>query len=413
MTPDETSLSYRGWRVVILCFVLAIFAWGFAFYGHSIYLAELLHRYGWTSFTVSAASTVSYLFSALLVVFVGEAVARLGPRRFLLGGVACLGVSMVLVGQVREPWQLYAVYLLMAVGWSAMSVVAITTLIAQWFEKKRGLAISLAFNGASFGGIVGAPALLAAVERLGFETALWAGAVLMLVILVPMILAWGDRPPEAEEERLRSGVRQQGVGEERSDRPWTRARALRSVPFWTITAPFALALLAQVGFLVHLIAMLEPGIGRATAGLAISIITFAAVIGRVGLGFVIDRLDRRMVSAVSLASQVAALLVIQASDDAVVILSACALFGLSVGNVITLPALVIQQEFDARAFPTLIGLSTAICQVAYAFGPGLLGLLRDATGGYSTPILVCAAADATAAAIVLIRGASARQTEKA
>lgn len=58
---DETSPSYRGWRIVVLCFTVAVFSWGFAFYGQSSYLAELQRLHGWSSFTVSTASTMSIL----------------------------------------------------------------------------------------------------------------------------------------------------------------------------------------------------------------------------------------------------------------------------------------------------------------------------------------------------------------
>ena len=59
------------------------------------------------------------------------------------------------------------------------------------------------------------------------------------------------------------------------------------------------------------------------------------------------------------------------------------LFGLSAGNLLTLPSLVIQREFDAASFGMLVGLSWAISQFTYAFGPGLLGVMRDVTGSYS------------------------------
>jgi cyanate permease len=88
------------------------------------------------------------------------------------------------------------------------------------------------------------------------------------------------------------------------------------------------------------------------------------------------------------------------TSDAATLLAACAVYGFSVGNLITFPALLIQREFDAAAFGMLIGLSTAITQFTYAFGPGLLGLVRDLTGSYTAPLLLCAALNLTAAAIV-------------
>jgi cyanate permease len=70
----------------------------------------------------------------------------------------------------------------------------------------------------------------------------------------------------------------------------------------------------------------------------------------------------------------------------------------------TLPATIIQREFDAASFGVLIGLSWAISQFTYAFGPGVLGVVRDATGGYTAPLFICAALDLAAAALILRRG---------
>ncbi|WP_372387310.1 hypothetical protein [Xanthomonas axonopodis] len=179
--------------------------------------------------------------------------------------------------------------------------------------------------------------------------------------------------------------------------------------FWSLSGPFALALFAQVGLLVYLVAILESTIGRASAGLAISIVSITAVVGRLGLGFVVDRLNLRWASALSMASQAVALLLIGQSDGQFVLLSACALFGISVGNVITLPALIVQEEFDTSTFSLIVGLSTDIGQVTYAFGPGLVGLLRDTSGSYSGPLSLCAGLLTVAAAIVLMPPMAARK----
>ena len=70
-----------------------------------------------------------------------------------------------------------------------------------------------------------------------------------------------------------------------------------------------------------------------------------------------------------------------------VLIAACALFGFSVGNLITLPSLIVQREFDPRSFGVLISLITAINQITYAFGPGVIGLLRDALGKLYAAVL--------------------------
>jgi cyanate permease len=104
---------------------------------------------------------------------------------------------------------------------------------------------------------------------------------------------------------------------------------------------------------------------------------------------VIDRLNQRLASAISFASQAVALAIIINFHSEIVLVAACGLFGFSVGNLITLPSLIVQREFDPRWFGVLVSLITAINQVTNAFGPGVIGLLRDLSGSYALPFYGC------------------------
>jgi MFS family permease len=390
---DESSPRYFGWRVVAALFLVAVVAWGFGFYGQGVYLAEFSRRFGWPVAAIAGASTVFYLVSALLTVFICDALARFGPRLCVLFGVVCYAVSTASLAFVDTLWQLYAAYLVMALGWTTMSIGAITNIVSLWFSAKRGLAISLSLTGASCGAICIVPSLIALIGAFGFAKALLIAPAVMAAILVPLTLVWIHAPAVRRDA---SGARIQALAGE-----WTRARALKSWPFWSITLPFSLAWLAQAGFLVHQIAFLEPVLGRTEAGLAVAATTAASVIGGLTLGTVLDRLNQRLASTLAIASQVAALFVMTQTTNAIVLFAACALFGLSVRNVITFPALIVQREFEAPSFGLLIGLSTAISQFVFAFGPGLIGLVRDWSGGYRAALLLCVALDLVAAAIVL------------
>ena len=101
--------------------------------------------------------------------------------------------------------------------------------------------------------------------------------------------------------------------------------------------------------------------------------------------------------------QVAAIAVLARAEAAAVIYGACAVYGFSVGNNITLSPLIIQREYAAADFPAIVALSTAVVQIVYAFGPGLLGVLRDAFGGYGVPLAVCLGLNLAAAAVILMR----------
>src|SRR3954471_9426431 len=123
---DETSARYDGWRIVAVCFLVATFGWGLGFYGQSVYLAELHRLHGWPASLISSATTCFYLFGALLVAFVGEAIRAFGPRNCLLAGLFALAAAAVLIGQVTEPWQLYAANAVLAFGWAGTSLAIIT-----------------------------------------------------------------------------------------------------------------------------------------------------------------------------------------------------------------------------------------------------------------------------------------------
>src|SRR3954454_9037118 len=387
---DESSPRYFGWRVVLACFLIALACWGFGLYGHSVYLAELTRLYGWPPSLIAGASTATYLLNAFLVIFTSNALARFGAKRFVLFGVAALAAALVLLALAREPWQVYAAYLAMSFGWLGLGLVTIPTIISQWFTRRRGLAISLALNDASFGGIVVAPAMVALIAVTGFTHAMLIAAAVMVAILVPAVIAWV--PSHATPVPIPS-----------VDPAWTRRDALSSLPFWTVSGPFALALIAQVAFIVHQIAFMEPLVGRAQAAVSVSVMTTFAVIGRLILGTVVDRLDPRWISSASMFSQAAALFAMTRTTDTTLLLVCCAAYGFSVGNIITLPALIIQREFPPAAFGMVLGLSTAIGTFAGAIGPGLIGLIRAAAGNYNAALLVCMALKLAGGTFVLVR----------
>jgi len=323
-----------------------------------------------------------------------------GPRNCLLAGVCALGFAAFLMGRVAEPWQLHAADAVLAVGWAGTSIGVITNTLGLWFDKKRGMAISLALNGASFGGILGVPLLVVAIGRLGFPGAMMSAAIVMLLSTIPVILMFVGRPPARHIETQLAGSQTSATQ--------LRAMALRNAGFLTIAIPFALVLCAQVGFVVHLITFLDPVIGREHAAIAVSMLTMMAVVGRVLFSTVIDRLNQRLASAISFLRQAVALVVIINSRDETHLIGACALFGFSVGNMITLPSLIIQREFDPRSFGVLVSLATAITQVTYAFGPGIIGLLRDASGSYTLPFYACISLELTAAVLIMIHGKGGR-----
>jgi predicted MFS family arabinose efflux permease len=247
--------------------------------------------------------------------------------------------------------------------------------------------------------------LLLFADRFGFAAGTAIVVTVLLALLWPLVLGlMVHRPadlgllPDGETPPRCAGVRQ--PARHARDVP-PRFALLRDPHFHTISLPFALGLTAQVGFLVHQAPYLLPKLGMAQTAWCIGVTTACAAVGRMAAGTFIDAMNVRLAAAVSLAIHIAAMSLLLTIDDATVVFLACALFGLGMGNMITLPALIVQREYPDAHFTRIVSLLTAISQITFAFGPGLLGLLRDWSGSYQLPLIGCMSLQFVAAVVVL------------
>src|SRR5436309_11468435 len=180
---------FYGWNVVGATFVMALGSFGLGFYGIAVYVAALQYIHGWSASAVSAPVTLYYVAGALLTAAIAGVYERFGPRVVVAGGAAAMAAGLAALGVVGRPWQLYPVFLVMEVGWGAMSGAAINIILAPWFQRRRGLAVSLAVNGATLGGVLIAPALIFLIEAVGFTRALTLAGVVFLGVM--LVLAGG------------------------------------------------------------------------------------------------------------------------------------------------------------------------------------------------------------------------------
>lgn len=395
---------FHGWKVVATAFLVALFGWGFGFYGAGVYLATLAEARGWATGTLGAAITGYYLLGGALLTGVPRLIERLGERQVLLAGSVVMGMAALAVTWVTETWQLWPAFLAMSFGWATMSGVMVNALVAPWFDRRLGMAISLALNGASCGGVIVAPLLILAIDRIGFTAGVGVVVLAMAVTLWPAaILVLGTSP-------ARLGLAPDGTTAGPSGgasiaaplRPST-GTLLRMPSLWSVMVASAISLFAQVGFLTHQVAFLSPRLAPETLSLAVGLTTGAAIVGRVATGFVIDRVDPRVAMAVTLAVQTAALVVLATMPAVPATLAACTAYGLGVGNLITLPSLILRREVAPAAFTAAVGLVMAGSQVTYAFAPLSIGLLHDRFADYAAAWWLCAGLDLAAAILVLAR----------
>jgi MFS family permease len=239
---------YHGWLVVAAAFLVALYGFGLGFYGPGIYLVALKELHGWPVDELSSAITTYYVLGATLLFFwVGPLFDRHGARKLVLVGTIAMACGTVLLALVTRPWQVYAAFVVMSAGWATMSGAAINIIVAPWFDRRRGLAVSWALNGASAGGIIIAPLLTFLTTRFGLSLAIESVTASMLAILIPvaMLVLRPKRTDEhdpvegAPDAKKSSSV---SPGEPSGFRLTT---VLNSTTFISISVPFALGLTAQ------------------------------------------------------------------------------------------------------------------------------------------------------------------------
>lgn len=418
--------KYHGWRVVGACFVVAIFAWSLALFGPSVYIQAIHLRTDLAIPLISSAVTAGFLLSAFSQVLVGASIDRLGSAPVMSFGALLLGSSLALMAFASTPFPVFCSFLLLGAGWACLSTTAISTTIAPWFERHQGRAMSTALMGASVGGIVGTPLLIGGFDLVGMSaTMMIAGG---LAILVVLSLAWtvlrhrgprdlGLAPDGLPLHQNQSAASAQALAAARAsapDAPTVQAGApgaaalatvaadassapepaakapaatghwapLKSWTLGSLVVGFGVALMVQVGFLTHHVGMLLPMMEAREAAWVVSVTAVAALIGRILLARFSDGLDVRKLACCVLAVGAATLggLAVATGPWAMVIASVG--YGLTVGNVTTLPPMIVRREFGAASFGAIYGSAAGGIQLLTSLGPGLFGYLFGRTGNY-------------------------------
>ncbi len=417
MTARASQLSspFFGPWIVRSAFVLAVFGWGMGFYGPPVFLHAVVVRTAWPLERVSSAVTVHFLVGALLVANLPSLHRRFGlPLVTTLGAVAtALGVVGWAVA--GETWQLFVAALLGGGGWVTMGAAAINAIVAPWFARGRPIALSMAYNGASIGGVIFSPLWVVLIERIGFASAsVIVGGVMVAVVATLANLVFA-KTPELLGQRPDGDTPGMPAGSERSmhARPMPGKQLWRNRQFLTLAAGMAAGLFAQIGLVAHLFSLLVPAIGAQMAGLTMGLATACAIAGRSIVARTLPiGVDRRLVCCAAYAVQVIGSIALIAADESQtrLILLGVVLFGSGIGNATSLPPLVAQAEFSKDDVARVVALIVAIGQATYSFAPAVFGLVlarSDGAGAHigrdtTTFFFAAAAVQALAIACLLV-----------
>ncbi len=403
--------GFYGWRVVAACFVIAAVAWALGLFGSSVYLKAVTAAHGWSIAEVSSAITLFFLVSACVQRTVGSSIDRMGPRPVLLAGALSMGLGVALVGQVTAPWQLYPCFALIGFGWSTLSTTGITATVAPWFERHQGRSMTLAIMGASVGAIAGVPLILLALRELGLTRGLLATGAVAVLLLLPLIATVLRYRGPSELGLARDGTGLDTTGASRPEPMPPAAMGWSRMLLWSAAGSFALALTVQIGFITHHVALAEPLLGLEGAGWLVAATGVTAFIGRLVLAAIVDRVNVRHLACLIMAAQTVALAAMSLWPSAQVLIAASLVYGYGIGHVTTLGPVVVRREFGAKAFGATYGSAATAIQLTSAFGPALLGALRDAFGSYSPGLAIAATTTTLACLVLLLGGAIGRQAQ--
>lgn len=409
MTSVASSAPFFGRRVVAAAFVLAVFGWGIGFYGPPVYLQSVREARDWSVVLVSSAVTLHFLVGAVVVANLPALYGRFGLPTVTKTGAVSLAVGILGWAVAQSPWQLLLATVLSGAGWVAMGAAAVNAIVAPWYAVRRPAALSMAYNGASIGGVVFSPLWVAAIAALGFPLAAAAIGAVMVATIWFLADHVFRHTPQSLGQKQDGGIPSSAAGATAEAGPPVLAGRLlwRDRRFLTLAAAMALGLFAQIGLIAHLFSLLVPVFGGAAAGLLMGLATAAAIAGRTLVGWLMPAgTDRRLVACASHLVQIAGSLALlfAVGADTVLLVAGVLLFGAGIGNTTSLPPLIAQVEFSKADAQRVVPLIVAVGQGTYAFAPAVFGWLRTLSPAEGSAVFVAAALIQAAAIALFLAG---------
>jgi MFS family permease len=343
---------------------------------------------------------------------------RHGPRLVIEMGVVLMGAGLLLAPLVRQPWHLYATLgVLVGGGANCLGYTGQSLFLPNWFVRRRGLAMSLAFSGVGVGSIIVLPWLQALIGGAGWRAACWAMGLLLLALLAPLNLLLQQRPEDLGLEpdgdhavytNAAAGPTDNVVDAAWAAVDWTLGRAMRTTRFWWIAMGYFCGLFAWYAVQVHQTKYLvEIGVSSVHAAWALGFVSLVAIPGQIALGHVSDRIGREWVWTIGSLGFVLCYL---------------ALLGLRHGPTPTLLALMVGSQgmlgygltsvigaipaeiFQGRSYGSIFGTLMLAAIVGGAAGPWVTGVLHDATGSYALAFWMAIGCSALSAGAIWCAG---------
>jgi MFS family permease len=407
---------FYGWVIVAIAFVTMALGVN-ARTAFSLLFPPIVEEFGWQRGATAGAFSFGFVVSALLSPLVGRLMDRFGPRVVMELGVAVTGAGLLLAPLVSQPWHLYLTLgMLVGAGSTFLGYTGQALFLPNWFVRRRGLAMSIAYSGAG-ASILVMPVVQGVIDQYGWRSACIVLGVVILVVLVPLNLALRKRPEELGLAPDGDAAQGGAAAAARVDNvvdpawaavDWTLARAIRTARFWWIGSGYAAALFAWYAVQVHQTKyLIETGFSGTYAAWALGFVSLIAIPGQIALGHISDRVGREWVWTVGclgFALCYAALLLLGSVPSSALLWTmviAQGFLGYGLTSVVgAIPAEIFQGRHYGGVFGTLMGIGIA----GGALGPWVTGLAYDLTGSYAAAFALAIGCCVFSAAAIWMAG---------
>jgi len=419
MPPSPSRLArlpiFYGWIIVAAAFVTMAIGVN-ARTAFSLLFPPILGEFGWDRGVVAGIFSFGFLVSAFLSPFVGRLMDLKGPRFVVETGAVLLATGLALAPFAREPWQLYLTLgVLVGAGGNFLGYGVQSQFIPNWFVRRRGLAIGIAFSGVGVGSKVQMPWLQTIIANDGWRWACWWLALITIVVAVPLNLLLRRRPQEiglnpdgdAAPDTPASGMHARNIVDPAwTSIEWTLRRALRTAPFWWIALGYACGLYAWYAVQIHQTKYLtEIGVSPTEAAWALGLVSLVGIPGQILFGHVSDRIGREWVWAIGCAGFALcylALLALQAGTTPWLLYTMVLAQGFLGYSMTSVLGPIVAEIYEGPHFGAIFGTLMLAAVGGGAAGPWVTGVVYDLTGTYMAAFwLALALAVISAVAIFL------------
>ncbi len=376
-----------GWPTLLLAMVgVATSVSALLIYSLGSLVVPLEQAMHWSRADLQIAVSFLAAGGAISVNLVGWLNQRFGMRAVTAVSMLAVVLAFVSLTQMQGAigWMYMGYFVLPFIGLGTTPVTW-THIVALHFQKHRGLALSIVLCGTGMTAALLPSALAWAMARWGWQAGYLTLAALPLLLWLST--AWRRLPAR----RVDTG--QPSTATANTGMPFTLA--LRDRRFWICNVGLGLVVSAIYGMATNTVPLLRDlGLTAVQAGGVFGIFGVALIVGRIGVGTLIDRLWAPGVAAVALALPAIGCLLFlsaQASTPVPVLLVATALVGVGSGAEFDIAAYLVSRYFGLRDYGRLFGLHLCVVTLGSTIAPFVFASLLRSTGGYSAMLVVCAA----------------------